>query len=208
VGGDTMTGDLIMDSGNILLQGTSLLMLLNAKAIQARDQGDTTFRSILMVDGSDVTEVGNTSLAGGTRINAPSEDLAVVEYGGGDKKIWHEGHFATAPSFTNFYESENQAFDFTGTGAKFTLAHEIGAKPDLWLAVLVCIDAQEAYVVGDEIPVMFGLVAGAAGAITVAVNATNFEWYLSDTNPNILKSNGTSINIDDEHWELVFRAWY
>ncbi len=204
--GGAFTGAVTMTDADLLVEGTSLVKLLNAKYLQGRDVGDANWRDLVGIDASDVAEFGDVLLGGGLRLLADGVDEAVVEYGSGNKKLWHAGHFATAPSFIAAYESANQTITFVGSGAKFTLAHGLGAKPKLWLAVLVCIGAQEGYDIGDEIPVLAGL--SVTAALTVAVDATNFYWYTTDGTPNVMKVDGTDTDIDETKWELVFRAWY
>jgi hypothetical protein len=201
IAGDEMTGHLTMT-------GQALLRLQNNKAIQARNQGDTTYRAILQVNGSDVTEIGNALLGGGTRLVSDGIDELVAKYpGGSDVKIWHAGHFAAAPQFTQFWESANQSFSWTGSGAKYSVAHTIGTTPKLWQAVLVCVGSQEGFAEDDEIP-LSGLTAGAGSYIFPAVDDDNFYYYLSDTSANIPQANGGTAGIDDAKWEIVFRGWY
>jgi hypothetical protein len=205
--GGTMTGDITMDGADLLMEGVGLIKLLNAKAIQARDQGDTTFRSILMVDGSDVTVVGNQNLAGGTRLNSDGEDELVAAYGSGDKKIWHAGHFANPPIATAEFESSGVAF-VRGDQGIHTVAHNLTFIPKLWIGLLKCVSAWEGYSIDDEIPLMSTGVAGTPSDVTISVDDTNFYYRTSNATINLMKDNGGSANIEDGDWEVVFRAWY
>jgi hypothetical protein len=199
----TVGGDLIMDSsGQIILENNVSLMSQNAAAAN---------RAILVLDDSDITELGNAALSG-TRIRVDGADTAVIEYGGTDYKIWHEGHFATTPLLQTFYESPLQAIDGANAGG---FAHGIaGGTPDLWTAVLRANATDRDYASGEEIPVMAGLSPEDAGQLSswISVNSTTsrFEWRRSNANPHIFNGTGggTDYALDDSKWDLVYKAWY
>ena len=65
--GGSMTGALIMDDADITPQGTSLIKLLNAIALQGRDAGNADWRDLIGVDATDIVNVGDVLLAGGMR---------------------------------------------------------------------------------------------------------------------------------------------
>jgi hypothetical protein len=201
IAGDEMTGNLVMAS-------TATLMIQNMKAILARDAGDASYRAILKVDDSDVTEVGSTVLVGGTRINSDGIDELVAYYpGGSDVKIWHAGHFATAPAFIAAYTSADQTVIDSAGG---NVAHGLAALPTLWTAHIRCTSTNNAYDPDDVVMLSNSLFGSTPNGIATWANATHFGWECSNATPDMLDKggNGANGNIDHTKWKLVFRAWY
>jgi hypothetical protein len=208
VGGDTMTGDLIMDDADILMEGTSIVKILNANYLQARNTADDAWRALVGIDAADVCRLGDANLDTEVRVYVTDVDGLLVTYDAADKIVWNKGHFANIPLFTQLWESTGNAFTWSGSGTRTTVPHAVGALPKLWAAFLVCTSAQEGYVAGDELQINSGWVGGTPAGITVAVNDTNFYYHVSDTIGNIMKTNGASVNIDDGKWDITLRAWY
>ena len=204
--GDTMTGDLTMDSGDILMQGSGLIRLLNAKYVNARNAANDAWLELIGSDASDVAEIGNTGY--GARIRTSGVDAAVVDYGSGDKKIWHEGNLSE-PLFTQEYLSADIVFAQSDAGAD---VHGIGETPKLWAALLKCVSADLSYVVGDVVPILNGISDSAnTSIITTALSAdgTTFLWRTGDQNVRLVRDGGgTSQIIDTTKWRLIFKAWY
>jgi hypothetical protein len=206
IAGDTMTGVLVIEAAASAIH----LENLGAK-IMGRDVGDANWRALLSVDDSDVCELGDASLDGGTRLVSDGEDALVAKYPGEtDKKIWHAGHFAAAPLATVLYESTGVNITWEGaTSIKYTIAHGLAAMPTLWNAVLQCTVNDGVYSVGEEVQIVSTWVAGSTPqAITCAVDASDFIYRLSDSKPNLLTDTGNSANISNDKWDIIFRAWY
>jgi hypothetical protein len=222
IAGDTMTGlltaeagvtveasDLTVNDGDILPTGTALIKLLNTLYLQGRDQDNSNWRDLIGIDGSDVCEVGDGSLGGGTRIYSDGEDELVTEYGSGDQKIYHEGHF-DPPIFTGAYESDPIAWTAQATG---TDVHGIGSAPLLWAAVIRCISTDLGYPEGAEIPVLNGVQSLDLGDdfnFTVGLqDAATFCWTAPKQGIRLLQqSDGVDRYVDIDKWRLVFYAWY
>jgi hypothetical protein len=206
IDGDTMTGVLVIEAAASAIH----LENLGAK-IMGRDVGDAQWRALLSVDASDVCELGDESLDGGTRLVSDGEDALVAKYPGEtDKKIWHAGHFAAAPLATVMYESTGVNINFGGAGAKYTVAHNLGFRPTLWMAVLQCTTNDSPYAFGEEVPLLSTFVSGSdtASDICCTVDGTNFYYRLSGLKPNMLGDTGNGANIGDDDWDIIFRAWY
>ena len=207
--GGELTGDLTMTSADLLMEGTSLVKLLNAKYIQGRDTGDAQWRDLIGVNSSDEVEIGDALLSADARAYVTDVDGLLVNYGAVDKIVWNKGHFALPPIATQIYESTPEAIDATTEGG---VTHGIaGGTPPLWFAVLQCTDTDQGYSTGDEIPVMHAIMDGASTAQGFTVNSTTtrFEWRKSNSGPNTLNDGGGgSSNLDETKWKIAFRAWY
>ena len=86
----------------------------------------------------------------------------------------------------------------------FSVAHSLGAVPNLVIAVLVCKTANLGYAVGDEL-----VLAGNSGTntgITWAANGTNIVGSFGSQIP-VNAIGATSGNITYANWKLVLRAW-
>lgn len=205
--GGTLTGDLIMSSADVLMQGTSLMKLLNAKYLQGRDQTDANWRNLLGIDASDYAELGDANLAGGTRLHGPDADNFLVKYGANEKKLWHEGHFNT-PLFTTMYESTPAAITAPDSGY---VTHGIGSRPNLWMALLECILTDRGYAAGDHVPLMHGQHGVSPERwITVYQTDTRFGWEVQNSAPHIMQKggNGSQGVLTMSKWKILFRAWY
>ncbi len=206
IAGGTMTGSLIMDGAGITVEG-GLIRLDNALELQGQNVAASAYHNLIRVDSSDVCEVGDNSFGGGLRLAVDTEDAGVISWGAGDKKIWHEGHFANPPVATNAYESTPASIALDTPGA---ITHSIaGGTPGLWMAYLVCTSGDNGFSVDDEIPIVNGQNNATQRGITVFANATQFKWNSAQTNPiQFVENDGTTSNIDYSKWKIVFRAWY
>lgn len=86
----------------------------------------------------------------------------------------------------------------------FSVAHSLGAVPNLVIAVLVCKTANLGYAVGDEL-----VLAGNSGTntgVTWAANGTNIVGSIGSQIP-VNAIGKTSGNITYANWKLVLRAW-
>jgi hypothetical protein len=207
IAGGTMTGDLTMDGGDILVDGTGLIKLLNTLGVQGQDAAVANWRNLIQVDASDVCEIGDQSLGGGMRLNSDGEDELVAAYGSGDKKVWHAGHFANPPLATVAYESGGDTMVRDTPGS---ITHSIaGGTPALWTALIRCTSNDLDFETDDEVPVMHGPNQATQRGITVYATATQFKWNMAQVNDIVLiQENGTTSAIDYSKWELIFRAWY
>ncbi|TIL43410.1 hypothetical protein [Mesorhizobium sp.] len=117
---------------------------------------------------------------------------------------------ATAPEwgtlpFVKSYESSQQTIT---SGGSLTLAHGLGVKPKLYLAVLQCTTAEKGYSIGDEV-----------AALTIPVNSRGVSIVPDATNLNIRygsfatafellnKTTGDNDAATNANWRLVVRAW-
>jgi len=221
IAGDTMTGPLVMEAADltvndadILLTGTALMKLMNTLAIQGQDFAEANWRNLIGVDGSDVCDVGDQSLDGGVRLNADSEDSAVVGYNASDKKIWHAGHFANAPLFTQVWESDPIVFVTGASRTEGIEPHGLGSQPGAWSATLRCISANLNYGIGAEIPLSMGHSEGGAGGRwifqIIILDAENFGWFAPESAIAIKNNDASGDNalIDETKWRLIIYAWY
>jgi hypothetical protein len=205
IDGDTMTGVLVIEAAASAIH----LENLGAK-IMGRDVGDANWRALLSVDDSDVCELGDESLGGGTRIVSDGIDELVTKYPGEtDKKIWHAGHFAGVPSFSTAYTSADQTLVDSDSGS---VAHNLGLgePPPLWTAHIRCTSTNRAYDPDDVIMLANSLFGSAPNGFGTWASATHFGWEVSNAVPDMLTKggDGTNGNIDHSKWALVFRAWY
>jgi hypothetical protein len=197
-----------MDGGDILVDGTGLIKLLNTLAIQGGDAAVANWRNLIQVDGSDVCEIGDQNLDGGMRLNSDGEDALVTAYGSGDKKVWHAGHFANPPLATVAYESGG---DTIVRGSPGSVTHSIpGGTPGLWTALIVCTSGDLDFDIGDEVSVLEGPNQATQRGITVYATATQFKWNAAIGNDiTLIEADGsTASGIDYSKWDLIFRAWY
>ena len=114
----------------------------------------------------------------------------------------------TAIPFVKAFESSQQTI--TAAGA-LTLAHSLGVKPKLYMAVIVCITAELGYSIGDEVivnPSVHGSSAESRG-LSLVPDATNINVrFGSGTVMDIInKSNGNVGGITAANWKLIVRAW-
>lgn len=117
---------------------------------------------------------------------------------------------ATAPEwgtlpFVKSYESSQQTIT---SGGSLTLAHGLGVKPKLYLAVLQCTTAEKGYSIGDEV-----------AALTIPVDSRGVSIVSDATNLNIRygsfatafellnKTTGANEAATNANWRLVVRAW-
>jgi hypothetical protein len=205
--GGEFSGDVTFTDADLLVEGTSLIKLLNAKYLQGRDQGDAAWRDLIGVNSSDEVEIGDASLGADGRIYVTDEDGLVVNFGSTDYIVWNKSHFASAPVATVMYESLDQTVVHSSGG---NVAHNLGFLPSLWTAHLRCTSSDNAYAVGDVVPVQQTLYGGTPNGLSVWGNATHFGWETSNTQANILEKagDGANANIDYGDWKLVFRGWY
>ena len=196
--GGEMVGDTTFTDADLLMEGTSLIKLLNAKYLQARNAADDAWLDLAGVDGSDVAEFGNTS--GVSRINAANANSAVVAYGSGDKKIFHEGN---PPSSLTLVESAAQAFSLGNSGS---VGHS-GGMPKLWTAVLRCISTSQSYAVGEELQIG-GNPQNSPRGIFVSCTASAFKWRVGTDQAKVCNTTGGSAELVPSKWRIVFRAWF
>lgn len=116
-----------------------------------------------------------------------------------------------APSpFQSAFESAQQTI--TSAGA-LTLAHSLGVKPKLYLAVIQCTTAEHNYSIGDEVAVnpAIGAFGGADNrGLSLVPDATNLNVRFGSATAAISilnKTTGAAAAITNTSWALVVRAW-
>lgn len=206
--GDTMTGDLLIDTADLEVKDGEVR--LRNTYLRGRDIGNANWRKLAGVNGSDVAEFGDIALGGGLRLYSDGVDEARVSYGSGDKKLWHAGHFATLPRFFNQYTSADIAFTTGGSGSAGSVPHGIGSRPPLWAAVLKCVISDLGFVPDDVVPILGGTAAATALSFTVAqLGDTAFGWRAPNNKARLIDNGGGgSSPITDASWRIVFYAWY
>lgn len=115
----------------------------------------------------------------------------------------------TVPVIIAAYESAEQTLTL-GTAA--SVAHGLGAVPEIARLALRCKTAELGYSVGDEVEYVGQMGDGTYGAsygATVFANATNVGFVIGATGgPSILnKSTGVAGAITLANWKGVLRAW-
>ncbi|UVK37631.1 hypothetical protein LHFGNBLO_004696 [Mesorhizobium sp. AR10] len=107
------------------------------------------------------------------------------------------------------YESPQQTIAAAGA---LTLAHGLGAKPKLCLAVLQCTTAEIGYSIGDEVfisPSHHGE-GGLSRGLSIVPDATNINIRYASANPTFIvirKDTGVTAVATNANWRLVIRAW-
>ncbi|ESZ78701.1 hypothetical protein X726_05135 [Mesorhizobium sp. L103C105A0] len=107
------------------------------------------------------------------------------------------------------YESAQQTITAGGT---LTLAHGLGVKPKLYIAVIQCTTADLAYSIGDEVAInpMLNTTDATVQAISMVPDTTNLNVRIgaNSSSLRIMAKSGASLtNITNTSWRLVFRAW-
>lgn len=116
---------------------------------------------------------------------------------------------ATAPAWLseNRYISPQQTLTLNTT---VTLAHGLGAKPDLWKVTMVCTTAEHGYAVGEDVDIYFTAnSASVAGwGVVPSVDATNI-YLITGANAVIMMSKTTrqQANATPANWKLRAMAW-
>ncbi|TIM06657.1 hypothetical protein [Mesorhizobium sp.] len=117
---------------------------------------------------------------------------------------------ATAPEwgtlpFVQSFETSQQTIT---SGGSLTLAHGLGVKPKLYLAVLQCTTAEHGYSIGDEVPAL--TIASNSRGVSIVPDATNLNIRYGNfaTAFEILnKTTGAGDAATNANWRLVVRAW-
>jgi hypothetical protein len=205
--GGEFSGDVTYTDADLLIEGTSLVKLLNAKYLQGRDQADAAWRDLIGVNASDEIEIGDASLGADGRIYVTDVDGLVVSYAAADKIVWNKGHFASAPLFTQVWVSSG---DTIADGTSGSVAHGLGIRPTLWAAVLECTSTDNDYGVGDTIPVLAGIVESTPTNLCTWQSDTHFGWEISGQNLRIFEKGGDGGNdfLTFGKWDIIFSAWY
>jgi hypothetical protein len=115
--------------------------------------------------------------------------------------------WATVP-FAKSFESTQQTIT---VGGALTLAHGLGVKPKLYLAVLQCTTAEGGYSIGDEVKINPNTNQQGSGNNGLSIfipDATNIGVrYGSGVIPIFNKTTGNLFNVTPANWRLVVRAW-
>jgi hypothetical protein len=104
------------------------------------------------------------------------------------------------------YSTDSQTIS---SGGGLTLAHSLGAKPQLIRTFIVCISAEDGWSVGDEIEVYSNSQAPNSRGLTVYSDATNIYVRFGNDGTvwsNITKSTGATASLDVTKWTLSVRA--
>lgn len=169
--------------------------LINTTAISAAASSATTFYSNTARSGVPYRVMGfvqSTQAAAGTWATTPSQ----VQGQGGQARI--------APvTVTKKYESPEQTIT---SGGVVTLAHGLGAKPDMVRAFLVCKTAELGWSVGDEVSVDVLVAGGSTYNYSVGFNATNIRAVCGSSGCAINNGTGVTSTITNANWRLVLRA--
>jgi len=86
--------------------------------------------------------------------------------------------------------------------SKTTIAHGLGAIPNLVVFYLECLTAEQGYSIGDR--VQFPSLSGSNGC-SVEFDATNTVILVSNSSPAIIPKGvpGTSVNLTPANWKIV-----
>ncbi len=109
--------------------------------------------------------------------------------------------------FTKPYTSADQTI--TSAGA-LTLAHSLGAAPEILRFTLICQTAELGYSIGQEEDPMLGYTLGGNQGLSIVCDATNINLrYGSATSAFVLthKTTGVATGITNGNWKLRVRAW-
>jgi hypothetical protein len=129
--------------------------------------------------------------------------------GNDSTRISTTGFVQTAVSFKTPYTSPEQTIT---AGGALTLAHGLGAVPDLIQARLVCKTAEDGYSIGDETIVNNQTNAAANQSLgqSIVSDATNLNIRFGATSgvyQLLNKSTGAVATITAANWRLVVKAW-
>jgi hypothetical protein len=210
--------------------------------IQGHDTAEAAYLDLIGVDASDELIVGESDAGTIAKVllkaasdNADPEQQFVVDWGSGEKRIFHEGHMGDGSlldadkldgyhhtSFLSFetdtplyYEGGPTTMPDSDDEIRFT--HGLGSTPRMWIAVAQCNSTIHGYLVGDEIPIghpwMGGLSYGNIHAyandtyIYVCSGANNtMQMIEAYSDANRLPQSLTD-GANRGKWDIVVRAW-
>lgn len=208
------------------------LLLTNAIYIQARDNADSEYLDLLQLDAGDFLNVGDAANGSIQKLLlkvaadvANPETKFVVNYGAGDKQIYHEGNKGDADTVDGLHKTGLLTYEVAtplffesaetvlgGSSTQTTIAHGLGAVPRLWQVVMRCKVVDNNYAVNDEVCISGGSLdpglAISRGLICYA-NATNVVIRRGAGNINIPDTAGTWDwqPVTTARWRYVVRAW-
>ncbi|MGH6879270.1 hypothetical protein [Hypericibacter sp.] len=128
-----------------------------------------------------------------TRLMRPGDEVTIYCTGAAWKTL--RGQYS--------YDSGEQTI--TAAGA-LTLAHGLGAKPQLRDVFLRCKTAEGGYSIGDEVVWPTGELGTAASSPSIVIDATNISVRYGSSMFVINKGTGASFGITVGNWRAVFRA--
>lgn len=108
--------------------------------------------------------------------------------------------------FLKEFESEPLTFS---AGSLISVEHDLGIKPKLYTASMVCVTAQHGYSVGQEVALTnyYSYNDGRFGT-TVFVDDTHIKVKFAITGPVVLNPiNAEASLITTSNWKLILRAW-
>jgi hypothetical protein len=211
------------------------LLLLNAKLIQGENAATGTYYDLLGLNASDECDVGDSD-AGTVQLLrlkiaddvADPEQQFVVEYGDGDKKIFHEafmgdgsgldadlvdGYEATelllsadATVAGRFFESTEVAIS---AGATSVQAHGLGGIPNLVTVALRCKTAQYGWTANDEVAVAQDCDQASGNGLSAGAETGNIVVQIGGAAAVFVHERTSGINrqLTNSSWRVVVRAW-
>ncbi len=111
---------------------------------------------------------------------------------------------------SKFYDSGEQTITSGGT---LTLVHNLGIEPTFIQVILKCITAEAGYSVGDKLFINPNITKSGTSnqGIVVVPDATNlnirFGALATYVFAGLTKNTGTSVNLTNTKWKVIFRAW-
>lgn len=197
------------------------LILSNNIGLQGTDTAAAA-KNIAKLNASDIFEL--CALDYPTTIKTDDADGVTVEYGSGEKIVFHEGKMGAGSTLDadlvdgieaedifsslgagRFFESAEKATTDAGDGVE---AHGLGSIPNLVIGVLRCKTAEHGYTADDEIMLGWGGIGSANRGISFGADVANIFWTVASQSVYILhKTAGSHEKATPANWKLVVRAW-
>jgi len=230
-------GVLSLLAGSLEINRKALANVLLGKGIQLQghDTAEAAYLDLISLDASDELIVGESTAGGIAKAilkaasdNADPEEQFVVDYGAGEKQIYHAGNKGDADTVDGYegtdlllsadatvagryYQSASTAIG--AADSVTTFAHGLGGVPRVFLVSLVCISTDLGYAVGDEIVVSSysprigdhsneGLGCFANATHVGIVVGVGRALIIMDRVANCLWT-----AVDESKWETIVRAW-
>lgn len=171
--------DLVVTGSDIIID--------NTQGFQAKDVGGTP-RDLALITGLDVVNLGNIAYPASVKV--PTLDDLTIEYGSGEKKVWHEGNDGLASTLD---ADLVQGFDFTGAASDHNLIRIKGhyLLPGDFLINWAFVSSVTASGTSDTFDKAFSIYFGATASDAENVAGVTFVSYSVMTNTTITLVTGS-----------------
>lgn len=200
------------------------LVLNNNIFLKGKDTGAVN-RNLAGVSSTDIVQLGDVNLP--TTIFANAVSALKVNYGAGDKIVWHEANDGTGSGLDAdlldglssldflsyqagvYFESAEQTPTLSAsTGATFV--HPFGTRPRLYFVYYRAASAEHGYAANEEIQ-LHSMNEGGANprglTISADINNVYVNWKSVDAFRIMPKGGGSPVDPTSAIWRMRVRAW-